>query len=142
LIARLPITMRPALNQQLSQWETLFPYEQRRLAEFVRGVEAFSPAALNALMRPLETLETKMGVTHWDFSESADTIENASQLARSEYYAAWRQEVQNIFEAINAAGRDLEPGRTESTRLMLLFLPGNLPVEAQSAWERAGCASW
>jgi hypothetical protein len=136
LIARLPITMRPALNQQLSQWGTLFPYEQRRVAEFMQGVETFTPSALNALMSPLETLETKMGVSHWDFTESADTIENASQLARSEYYAAWRQEVQRVFEAINAAGRNAAPIEPESTRLILLFLPGNLPVDAQSAWEQ------
>lgn len=136
LIARLPITMRPALNQQLSQWGTLFPYEQQRVAEFMKGVETFSRSALNELMNPLETLETKMGVSHWDFSESADTIENASQLARSEYYAAWRQEVQRVFEAINAAGRNSAPVEPESTRLILLFLPGNLPVEAQSAWEQ------
>ncbi|MGP8251715.1 MAG: hypothetical protein ACLQHF_06745 [Terracidiphilus sp.] len=136
LVARLPITMRPALNQQLSQWGTLFPYEQQRVAEFMKGVETFSPPALNALTGPLQALETKMGVRNWGFSESADTIENASQLARSEYYAAWRQEVQRVFEAINAAGRDSAPVDPKSTRLILLFLPGNLPVDAHSAWEQ------
>jgi hypothetical protein len=134
-IARLPITMRPALNQQLSQWGTLFPYEQQRVAEFMKGVETFSPSALNELLSPLEMLETKMGVSRWDFSESADTIENASQLARSEYYAAWRQQVQHVFEAIDTAGRSSTSIEPESTRLILLFLPGDLPVDAQSAWE-------
>jgi len=135
LIARLPITIRPALNQQVSQWGTLFPFEQQRLVEFMRGAESFSPAAINTLTGPLRALETKMGVSHWDFSESADTIENASQLARSEYYAAWRQEVERVFDAINAAGRDSAPAQPGSTRLIMLFLPGNLPVDAQSAWK-------
>ena len=136
LTARLPITMRPALNQQLSQWETLFPFEQQRVAEFMRGVETFNPSAWNTLTAPLQALEMKMGVQHWGFSESHDTIGNASQLARSEYYAAWRQEVQRVFDAINAAGRDSAPIQSASTRLILLFLPGNLPVDAQTAWKQ------
>ena len=136
LTARLPITMRPALNQQLSQWETLFPFEQQRVAEFMRGVETFNPSAWNTLTAPLQALEMKMGVQHWGFSESHDTIGNASQLARSEYYAAWRQEVQRVFDAINAAGRDSAPIQSASTRLILLFLPGNLPVNAQTAWKQ------
>jgi hypothetical protein len=139
-ISRLPITMRPALNQQLSQWGTLFPFEQQRVAEFMRGVGTFSPSALNTLTGPLQTLETKMGVRHWDFSEASDTIENASQLARSEYYAEWRQGVQRVFEAVDAAGRDAAgrdsaPVEPEATRLILLFLPGSLPVDARSAWK-------
>ncbi|MGA7339458.1 MAG: hypothetical protein WBE72_01715 [Terracidiphilus sp.] len=135
LIARLPITMRPALNQQLSQWGTLFPFEQQRVTEFMRGVQAFSPSGWNELTGPLQALETKMGVRHWDFSVTSDTIENASQLARSEYYAAWRQEVERVFEAIDAAGRDSTPVQAESTRLILLILPDSLPVDAQSAWK-------
>jgi len=135
LVERLPITMRPALNQQLSQWETLFPYEQNRLSHFLKGVETFSPSALAALTAPLWTLETKMGVKHWNFSEANDTIENASQLARSEYYAEWRREVQRVFETVNAAAHDSTPTQAASTRLILLFLPANLPVDPQSAWK-------
>jgi len=135
LIERLPVTVRPAFNQQLSQWETLFPYEQNRLSHFMKGVETFSPAALDALTAPLWALEKKMGVKHWNFSEANDTIENASQLARSEYYAEWRREVQRVFETVNAAARDSTPMQTASTRLILLFLPANLPVDPQSPWK-------
>jgi hypothetical protein len=135
LIERLPVTLRPSLNQQLNQWETLFPFEQNRLANFMEGVETFSPSALDALMAPLWTLEKKMGVSHWNFSETSDTIENASQLGRSAYYAEWRREVQRGFDAVNTAARDSTPIQTAFTRLILLFLPGNLPVDPQSAWK-------
>jgi hypothetical protein len=136
LVERLPITMRPAFNQQLSQWSTLFPFEQNRVATFMKGVETFSPSSLNAVTAPLWALESKMGVKNWKFSEAYDTIENASQLARSEYYGEWRREVQTVFDTINAAARDSTPVHAERTRLILLVLPRNLPVDPQSAWRQ------
>jgi hypothetical protein len=136
LIGKLPVTMRPALNQQFTEWEMLFPYERNRVVTFMKGVETYSPSALDALTAPLWALEDKMGVKHWDFTQAIDTIENASQLARSAYYAEWRREVQRVVDAINAAARDATPAQTESTRLMLIILPGNLPVNPQSVWKQ------
>ncbi len=136
LVERLPVTMRPALNQQLSQWSTLFPFEQAQVANFMQGVETMSPAGLAALTEPLWTLEKKMGVKNWNFSEANDTIENASQLARSEYYGEWRREVQRVFETINAASRDSTSSHAERTRLILIVLPRSLPVDPQSIWRQ------
>lgn len=136
LIERLPVTMRPALNQQLSQWGLLFPFEQKRLTNFMKGVASYSPSALDALTTPLWALEAKMGVKKWDFSQASDTIENASLLARSQYYAEWRREVQKVFESFNAAARDSAPAPTESMRLLLMILPGYLPIDPQSAWKQ------
>jgi len=120
----------------LSQWELLFPFEQNRLVTFMNGIETFSPSGLDELTAPLWALETKMGVKRWPFSETRDTIENASQLARSAYYAEWRREMQRVFEAVNAAARDSAPVETKSTRLVLLILPGYLPVDLQSVWKQ------
>jgi hypothetical protein len=136
LIERLPVTMRPALNQQLTEWDLLFPYEQNRVATFMKGVDTFSSTALDTLTAPLWALEAKMGVKHWDFSQNVDTIENASQLARSAYYAEWRKEVQTVVDAVNAAARDSSPVQAESTRLVLLILPAKLPVDPQSVWKQ------
>src|SRR5271165_1753084 len=132
IVGTLPVTMRPALNQQLSQWETLFPFEQNRLAVFMNGVMTFTPSGLAALTAPLRKLEDKMGVKEWNFSESHDTIENASQLARSEYYAEWRREVQRIFEVFNSAAAGSAPAPGGCARLILLILPGSLPVDRLS----------
>jgi hypothetical protein len=140
-IARLPLTMRPALNQQVSRWDDLFPFEQKRTSEFLRGVSLFTPAELDALTHALRELESQMGVAHWNFSVEADTMENASQLARSPYYAAWRSEVQKIFSAIETKTRDfaaLEPSRG---RLILLVLPDSLPISsivAGKSWDPRG----
>jgi hypothetical protein len=137
-IARLPMTMRPSLNQQLGQWETLFPYERDRLALFLRGVELLQPASLDALTEPLRVVEAKMGVEKWNFTEATDTIENSSMLARSAYYAEWRREVQRVFEAVNAAARDAAPAPANLSRLLLLILPENLPVDPLTVWKPWG----
>jgi hypothetical protein len=102
----------------------------------MKGVGTYSPSALDALTAPLQALENKMGVKLWSFSETADTIENASQLARSEYYAEWRREVQRVFEIIDAAATNSTSIQNNSTRLILLFLPSNLPVDPRSAWKQ------
>lgn len=135
LIERLPVTMRPSLNQQLAGWESLFPFERKQLTSFLHGLASFQPSALAALIQPLKSLEAKMGVEHWNFSQSGDTMENASMLARSEHYAEWRQEVQRIFEAVNAAGRDSTSEPTKQKRLILTVLPESLPIEPMTAWK-------
>ncbi len=114
----------------------LFPFERNRVDIFMDGVEAFSPAALDALNGPLRALESKMGVGHWEFSENTDTIENASQLARSAYYAEWRRETERVFEAINAAAHDPTFTQPSPTRVILLILPASLPVDSQNVWQQ------
>jgi len=135
LIERLPLTIRPSLHQQLDQWEMLFPFEQNRIAVFFRGVEALQPAALDGLTAPLRALEGKMGVARWNFTENAETMENASQLARSAYYAEWRGDVQKVFDAINSAARDAVPPSASPARLLLLILPQNLPLDPKTVWK-------
>jgi len=136
LVERLPVTMRPSLNQQLDAWETQFPFEQARLTLFLSGLESFQPSALDALTAPLRTLETKMGVEHWNFSTNADTMENASMLARSQYYAEWRAEVQRVFEAVNAGAGKSAPAPGAPARLVLVVLPESLPFDPHTIWKR------
>jgi hypothetical protein len=135
LIARLPVTMRPTLHQQLARWQWLFPYERNRLKEFLEGVDSFQPAAFDTLTQPLRALEVKMGVARWNFSETGDTLENASQLARSEYYTEWRHSVQQISDEIEAAARKRTPPAQRQPSLLVLILPASLPIDPGSAWK-------
>jgi hypothetical protein len=134
LIESLPVTMRPALNQQLSAWDSLFAFEQKSVTRFMSGLQTFAPSALEALTQPLRSLEGRMGVAHWNFSESKDTMENASMLARSEFYADWRGEVQRVFAAINAAAHDSTAEIPKPGRLILIVLPESLPVDPVNSW--------
>jgi hypothetical protein len=134
LIARLPVTMRPSLNQQVDGWSTLFPFERNRLQKFMRGLDSFQPSALDALTAKLRALEARMGVEHWNFSQDRDTMENASMLARSAYYAEWRRGVEQVFDAVNAASVDDRTPPASPARLIVLILPQCLPVDPVTAW--------
>ena len=140
-VARLPMTMQPALNQQLSGWANLFPYEQNRAAHFLGGVANCSPAQLDALTQSLRAIENRMDVKRWDFNVNADTMENASLLARSPYYAQWRGEVQKVFTAVEAAAPQAAAPRHDSGRVVLLILPASLPVDSivgSKPWDARG----
>ncbi len=134
-VARLPLTVRPSVNEQLNKWTMLFPFERGQLENFLRGVEAFTPAEFNAVMAPLEALEAKMGVAHWRFSETSNTMENSGQLARSPYYAEWRQAVQDLFNALHAKARQGAAAEPEHGRVIVLVLPASLPVDEHTAFD-------
>jgi len=138
LIQRLPVTLRPALYGQLAEWETLFPFERRRVQEFMRGVASFDPPALNALLEPMLRLEAKMGVARWDFSQTANTMENASLLARSAFYAEWRDQVQRIYAAVEAAAHASTQPHILHPRLIAVILPKCLPFERAALWKKWG----
>lgn len=137
-VERLPLTMRPTLYQQLKAWNELFPYEQNRLLGFVEGIRSLQPDQLDRLTRSLRSIETRMDVKQWDFSANTDTMENASLLARSPYYAEWRNEVQKVFSAIESAAPAASP-ESKSNRLILIILPDSLPISSITGgkpWDR------
>lgn len=106
---------------------------------FFRGIESFRPVALDALTAPLRAIETKMGIARWNFTETSETMENSSLLARSEFYAEWRRAVQQIFSAIEAAARSATPQQADPaspapSRLVVLILPDSLPINTPAAW--------
>jgi len=133
-VKRLPVTMRPTLNQQLHNWQNLFAYERRRLQEFVSGIENFQAEEWAALTQPLLALERQMGVAHWPFNTEQDTMENASLLARSADYTTWRAAVQKLFASIEAKAAGLRKPAVARPRLLLLDLPQALPVPDPAQW--------
>ena len=135
-IAGLPITLRPALNGQLGEWSTLFPYERARARHFLRGLASIEPQTLDSLMLPLSNLEKRMGVDRWSFSQSSDTMENASQLARSEFYGEWREQVRRIYAAVEAAAQQHDQTLPVKRHLVIAILPGNLPYDPATVWNR------
>ena len=138
LIRQMPLTLRPELNSELAEWETLFPFERSRIREFMRGVQSFTPSTLAALTEPLRKLEQTMGVDRWDFSEETNTLENASLLARSAYYVEWRKEVQRIYLSIVNAAHSSEPPSASLSRIVVVVLPQNLPYEHAGLWDKWG----
>ena len=137
VLKRLPLTFLPFVNQQLRQWEFLFPNERRSVERLLIYVAAVSDEQSAALFAEVRALEEKMGVRHWEFSTSEQTIENSSELARSPYFQEWRRGVQAVFDAVDKNAQPTR-GTPETTpyRLILLELPKALPLDPARVWRR------
>jgi hypothetical protein len=137
VLKRLPLTFLPFVNQQLHQWEYLFPNERRsveRLLLYVAGLTAEQSAAL---FRDVVELEDKMGVRHWDFSTNEQTIQNSSELARSPYFQEWRRSVQAVFDAADKAAMENTAAQQNSVhRVVIMEIPRVLPLKEENAWRR------
>ena len=136
VLHRLPITFLPFVNQQLHQWNYLFPNEREfveRLLVFVNSLDEKQSAAV---FRPVYDLEQKMGVREWKFSTYEQTIENSSLLARSSYYQEWRAAVQQVFNAAEQYRKEQGTHQPAGNRLILLDIPSQLDVDPARTWPR------
>jgi hypothetical protein len=134
VLKRLPLTFLPFVNQQLHQWEFLFPNERRSVERLLLYVAVLTPSQSAALFRGVIELEDKMGVRHWEFSTTEQTIQNSSELARSPYFQEWRRAVQAVFDAADKAA--LENQQAPVNRLVVLEIPRVLPLKEETAWRR------
>lgn len=137
VLKRLPLTFLPFVNQQLKQWNYLFPRERQSVESLLLYVAGLTPQQSADLFRSVVQLEEKMGVRQWQFSTAEQTIQNSSQLARSPYFQEWRRAVQAVFDAADQHARN-ESGIAigAKNRLVLLEIPQPLTVDATKAWSR------
>lgn len=136
VLKRLPLTFLPFVNQQLEQWDFLFPNERQSVERLLLMVADMTPAQSTALFQDVVTLEEKMGVRHWEFSTREQTIQNSSLLARSAWFQEWRRAVQAVFDAADQYTLTGTHFVRPAHRLVLIDFPESLPVEAQRCWRR------
>ena len=137
LLKRIPLTFLPFVNQQLSQWNYLFPNERQSVERLLLFVAGLSPDQSTDLFRNVVELEDKMGVRHWHFSTNEQTIQNSSLLAASPYFQDWRQAVQAVYDAADARALKTSAAAIQSEhKLVLLDIPMDIPVDAETVWRR------
>ena len=137
LLKRIPLTFLPFVNQQLNQWDYLFPNERQSVERLLLFVASLSPEQSTNLFHDVVELEQKMGVSHWQFSTNEQTIQNSSLLASSSYFQEWRQAVQVVFDAADAHALKSSGAAVQSERkLVLLDMPLDLPLDAATVWRR------
>jgi hypothetical protein len=136
LLKRLPITFLPFTQQQLRDWNYLFPYERQSILRLLLYLASLNEEQLAELFREVVQLEEKMGVRGWQFSTDEQTILNASLLARSPYYQDWRRAVQKVFDAADQHAEREKTGDAGGNRLILLVMPERLPLERSKVWQR------
>lgn len=135
VLKRLPLTFLPFVNQQLRQWEHLFPNERQSVQRLLVYISSLSPVQSSALFHDVTELEDKMGVRHWQFSTSEQTIQNSSELARSPYFQEWRRAVQAVFDTTDRNVIETSGAAVKLVnRLVLLDIPQALPLDARTAW--------
>ena len=137
LLKRIPLTFLPFVNQQLRQWNYLFPNERQSVERLLLFVAGLTPDQSTTLFRNVVELEDKMGVRHWHFNTNEQTIQNSSLLAASPYFQEWRQAVQAVYDAADASALKTDGAATQPERkLVLLDIPLDLPVDAETVWRR------
>ncbi len=135
-LKRLPVTFLPFANQQLREWDYLFPNERQSIERLLLYVTSLSSEQSSTLFQKVFELEGKMEVRKWNFSTSEQTIENSSLLARSPYYQEWRSAVQSVFDAADRYAETTGNAQAAGNRLVLLDIPRPLEVSAPDPWHR------
>ena len=136
-LQRLPLTFLPFVNQQLAQWDYLFPSERQSVERLLTYVATLSPEQCAALFAGVVGLEDKMGVRKWRFSTNEQTIQNSSQLAGSPYFEEWRRAVQEVYDKADAFAASSGGNASKPIhRLVLLDIPSPIPVDRATAWRR------
>jgi hypothetical protein len=133
LITRLPRTFGPSFNDQLAQWDLLFPAEQRRLRAQVEWLDRLPAAEFKQLFAPIVELESKMDLPHWDPATRGMSVTDTGILARSPLYPAWRDEVAKVFARIDT-GVGASGGLPPIPRLIACVLPSGLPPSKDPMW--------
>ena len=137
VLKRLALTFLPFVNQQLRQWNYLFPRERQSVESLLLYVAGLTQQQSTELFRNVVQLEEKMGVHQWQFSTAEQTIQNSSQLARSPYFQEWRQAVQAVFDAADQHAKSASGASTKArNRLVLMEIPQPLTLDATKAWRR------
>ncbi len=133
LIARLPRTFRPAVNDQFRQWDLLFPAEQRQLEAQLGWLAGLAREDFDRLFAPIVALESRMELPRWEPGAAGLTVEDVGILARSPLYPQWRAEVEKVFSRIDE--EVLRSGAAKPLpRLVLGVLPSGLPLPTTPLW--------
>jgi hypothetical protein len=127
LIAKLPRTFGPALNGQISQWDLLFPAEQRRLLAQAHWMLQAPKDHFEQLFKPIREIEAGMQLPKWDRGAAGISVQEAGLIARSPLYAQWRSAVEKAFAAMDELTAADNPLRS-AARLVITMLPGGIPL--------------
>ena len=127
LIARLPRTFSPAFNDQLANWEFLFPAEQRQLRGQLEFLAKLPAPEMQALFAEVTDIESRMDLPKWQPGTKGISVEESGLIARSPLYSKWRQTVETAFAKIDAS----VVARPSIPRLIACILPPGLPVTSK-----------
>ena len=133
LLRRLPPTFGPSVNDQLRQWDVLFPAEQRRLRAQLEWLERLPRDQFDQLFAGMLDVESRMDLPRWGPDSAGLSVRDTGILARSPLYPKWRSEVEEVFGRIETEAGPA--GELQAIpRLLVCILPPGVPPKDQTAW--------
>ncbi len=134
LLARLPRTFVPALNEQIHRWDLLFPAERRTISAQMDWLARLPQADFHALFQPILAVEERMALSS-RLNADRLSIVDTGILVRSPWYPQWRAETEKVFAAIDGSFR-AEGRVTRRNRLVVCVMPAGVPARSGPVWPR------
>jgi len=135
LFERIPATFSTFFFEQIKDWITLFPAEQRYFERLFTLLDRLPAGEFTELFAPLRALEPKMGVNEENWPRRRFTLDQVDFLNRNAHYPEWRREITSIFARLDPV-LDAETARRGRPRFAAVLSPGDLPVGPDRLWKR------
>lgn len=133
LLARLPRTFAPALNEQVRSWDVLFPAERRTINAQLGWLSKLPGPEFQKLFEPLSKLESRMDLPTWTPDTARVSINDTGVLVRSPYYPQWRAEVEKVFTTIDS-GVKASSKTADMNRALVCVMPAGLTLPPGVIW--------
>ena len=133
LLTRLPRTFVPALNEQIKNWDVLFPAERRTMSAQMSWLARLPAHEFRDLFEPIKALEARMDLPAWNPRTPRVSINDTSVLVRSPLYPQWRVAVGKVFDRIDAG---VKAGKVSPAwnRLIVCTMPAGSPARTTEMW--------
>lgn len=128
---RAPVTFSAFFDDQLRNWDTLFPAEREYFTRLAKLI-AQSPADF---WEPLRMVERKMGINPSNWPGGQFTLRHVDFLNRSPHYTEWRGVIAQLFGRMDPMLEE-EIAASGQHRLIVVFSPPELPVGPDQLWKR------
>lgn len=135
LFERLPATFSTFFFEQIKDWNTLFPAEQRYFERLFQLIDKIPSADADILFTPLKNVEKKMGINEKIWPRRSFTLDQVDFLNRSAHYPEWRKTIAGIFGQLDPI-LDEETARQGRPRFSIVITPAELPVGPDRLWTR------
>jgi hypothetical protein len=127
LLGKLPRTFAPALNEQVRNWDVLFPAERRTISAQMEWLDRLPEAEFRTLFDPIVAIEKQMELPPWNPATDRLSVADTGILVRSPHYQQWRAEVGRVFEKIDA-GVEAAGKLRRSNKLVVSVMPAGMLV--------------
>jgi len=135
LLQKLPRTFVPALNEQILNWDRLFPAERRAIGAQMGWLERLPDPQFRDLFGPIFALEKQMDLPAWSAATDRLSVTDTGILVRSPHYQQWRAEVERAFGKIDA-GIAASGALKRFNKLLVAVMPAGVPIPGGALWPK------